>query len=159
MPDRIYWDACCFLSWINGIQDRLPVLEALMSEARAGDVELFTSVESIVEVAFAAKEKQAQRLDASVEQRIDSLWSDYRVVRLAEFHAAIAHRARGLMRDAIARGWGLKPKDAIHLATAVQVRATEVQTYDDRLWKFSEVLGVPVQAPSSRQGLLGLAKA
>lgn len=43
-PRRVYWDACVFLSFINGYPDRVPTIEALLDEAAKGDLELLTSV-------------------------------------------------------------------------------------------------------------------
>lgn len=56
MPDddsRVYWDANVLLSYINGVADRVPIIEELFRQARAGEIELLTSSVSRVEVAFA----------------------------------------------------------------------------------------------------------
>lgn len=36
---RIYWDTCVFLSYINGIADRLATVDELVNRARAGHFE------------------------------------------------------------------------------------------------------------------------
>ena len=43
------------------------------------------------------------------------------------------------MRAAIEKGWSLKPADALHLATAHQLKAKEFHTYDEGLKKFVEL--------------------
>ncbi len=57
MPERVYWDACVFLSYINGEQERLPVIDALLEESRSGKIEIITSTVSLAEVAFAEEER------------------------------------------------------------------------------------------------------
>ena len=60
---RVYWDACVPLAYINAIQDRVAVIDELLRRARAGEFELLTSVLSRVEVACAASEKEQGELD------------------------------------------------------------------------------------------------
>ena len=74
-PRRTYWDANVPLSYVNEVSDRLPVIEELLRQARAGEIELLTSVLSKVEVAFGDQEKQQGELDSQVEERIDALWA------------------------------------------------------------------------------------
>ena len=147
-PERIYWDANCFLSYVNGIEDRLPVLDALLNLAERREVLIVTSVISLTEVAYAAYEKEEGQIDAAVEAAIDALFEDRSVVALVEYHELVARQARGLMRAAIAQGWSLRPVDAIHLASAKVGEASKVQTYDERLFKFSVLLDIPVEQPS-----------
>lgn len=133
-PARIYWDANVFLSYINGSPaERLPVLDALLDSASAGEIEIVTSAISIAEVAFARIEQTKRALDPDVEAAIDSLWSDRRTVKLADVHELIAREARTVMRSAVARGWSLKPLDAIHLASARRLGVAQFHTYDRQL--------------------------
>lgn len=56
---------------------------------------------------------------------------------MADFHIGIAEEARSLMRRGIERDRRLKPGDAIHLATAVDLRVDVLHTYnldDFRPW-------------------------
>ena len=160
MPDeasRIYWDSNVLLSYINDHPDRVPIIEELFRQARAGDIELFTSAVSRVEVAFAAAEKAEGSLDTTVEEQIDTLWAPGSPVKTVEFYDLIGDRARALMRQGIAQGWGsLKPIDAIHLATAQQMAVAEFHTYCERLQAWSGHLGFPVTEPQTAQGILGV---
>ena len=56
-----------------------------------------------------------------------------------EVFESVAVRAQRLMRAAIEKGWSLKPADALHLATAHQLKVKEFHTYDERLKKFAEL--------------------
>lgn len=151
----IYWDSNVFLSYINGIEERLPTIDALLEEASNEDAAfLFTSTISKVEVAYAASEQAKGKLDASVESAIEHLWEDYSVVKLVEFHDDIASIARDLLRYSIAQRWRLKPMDAIHLASAKWMGADEFHTYDRPLEKYAGETGCKIIEPYVRQGRL-----
>jgi predicted nucleic acid-binding protein len=51
----------------------------------------------------------------------------------------------------MARGLSLKTNDAIHLATAEWVGASVMNTYDDRLYKFNDLIGIDIKAPVAEQ--------
>ena len=123
----IYWDANVMLSYINEYANRQPTIEALLYDGENGLIELVTSTISLVEVAFAQAEKDAQSLDAKVEAKIDKLWYPIGPIRLVEFHRLIAQQARGLLRLAMSTGQHLRPPDAIHLATAKDQGCSEFQ--------------------------------
>jgi predicted nucleic acid-binding protein len=154
-PPRIYWDANVPLSYINGVAGRVHIIDELLRQARAGDIEVVTSILSKVEVAFAATEKAQGALDPAVETAIDEFWSPGSPVKLVEFYELIADRARDLVRRGIAQGWGaLKPADAIHLATGQQLAVGTFHTYDQRLLKWDGSAGFPIVEPETAQGLL-----
>ena len=133
----------------------MPTLETLLERSDRGEIELYTSEISRVEVAFAASEQKRRRLDPGIEQRIDSLWADSNVVVSVEYHGAIGQISRDLMREAITRGWSLKPLDAIHLATAqwlsdVGTEMDEFQTYDN-LSRYASIVDFSICEPYTPQ--------
>lgn len=145
MPDptrRIYWDSCVFLSYLEEEAGRIEILETLRHQSARGEIEIVTSVATIVEVAFVATERAGGKLSAEAETAIDGLWSD-RIVRLIEFHELIAREARRLIRIGLAQGWSLKGFDAIHLATAHRARLAECHTYDGAWVKYREHTSIP----------------
>ena len=154
----IYWDANVFLSYVNGITDRMPVLDALLEDSAndSGSIKLYTSELSRVEVAFASSEQKQRSLDEEIERRIDSLWTDPDAVVLVEFHSGIAQTARTLIRHAITNSWSLKPYDAVHLATAewlsgAGITVDEFHTYDKSLMKYGSIVGFRVTEPYTPQ--------
>jgi predicted nucleic acid-binding protein len=152
MPSDVpvfYWDSNMFLSYIDKTPERMPYLDSLLSDSDEGKIRIITSVVSIVEVAFAAQEQQKRVLSATEEQNIEALWQDHRVVQLVEFHEGIARDARGLIRDGLLKKWRLKPKDAIHLASARYYEAVRMHTYDRALRKYGPLIGRPVEEPST----------
>ena len=93
-------------------------------------------------------------MSPDVEAKITALWEDNSAIELVEFYPRIAYRARQLMRDGIARGWSLKPADAIHLATADVIQAQEFHTYDSSLEKYGPLISIPIVEPHTKQGRL-----
>ena len=146
---RIYWDADVWLSYINGENERLPVLDALLANSSSpkGNIEIYTSEISEVEVAFAKSEQDNKALDPDIEKQIDELWADRDALKLVEYHEAIGKEARAIIRLAIEKAWQLKPMDAIHLATAKRHQVAEFHTYDKRLLKYSNDIGFPIVIP------------
>ena len=161
MPDTpaFYWDSCVSLSYINEMPDRLSTLNALLESSSRGEIRLFTSELSRVEVVFSATEKGNKTLDPETERRIDGLWENPMVITMVEYHRGIEREARRLMRDAITRGWSLKPLDAIHLATAQWLSNTgitidEFHTYDAPLFKYGPIVGFKIVEPNTTQPML-----
>jgi predicted nucleic acid-binding protein len=147
-----YWDANVFLYYLNGDPDKIQTLEAILEEVeRNGKDKIVTSVISKVEVAWVASEKLNRVLNQDEEARIDNLWNDFSVVETIDFNDEITHIARSLMRRSMARGWKLRVNDAIHLSSAEWVGAIEMYTYDDRLYKYNEFIGLDVKAPVALQ--------
>jgi hypothetical protein len=128
----MYWDSCVFLAYMNNEQDHVPTIDAFLEGVAKsnGKKKIVTSILAKVEVAVAVTEKNTNRLSDDVEEKIDALWADSSVLELIELHDGIATEARTLIRRAVSRGWSLKPADAIHLATAIQVGVFEFHTYD-----------------------------
>lgn len=155
MPDTrkiIYWASCVFLSYLNEMPDRMPVLDALLESSSSGAVKLHTSTLTQVEVSFATTEQQKRALDPQVEQRINDLWSDPEAVVSVEYHDGIGQIAKGLIRNAITRGWSLKPLDSIHLSTAQWLsseglKVEEFHTYEKRLRKYEAIVDFSIHEP------------
>ena len=157
-PKHIYWDSNAFLSYVNELPDRMPVLDVLLEASRrvGGEVKIHTSTLSHVEVAFGASEQMRQVLDPQIEQMLDALWADAEVVVSVEFHAGIGQIAKNLMRQAITRGWSLKPLDAIHLSTAQWLLNSgltldEFHTYDSGLIKYESLIDFRICEPYTEQ--------
>lgn len=151
MPRKVYWDSNVFLDYIEGTPEKLPVLDALLEDAKNGITHIYTSAFTVAEVAFAHVEQTGKVLDPGIEASIDSLWSDRDMITLYEVTEFISRQARSVMRAAITHGWSLKAKDAIHLTTAQYVAVDEVLTYEPKWVKFDTLIGIPIRAPSLTQ--------
>jgi len=161
--ERGYVDTDVFLSYLDGHPTRVDVIQALLDQALEDRYELYTSVATIAEVAFAATEKTGQALDPEIEEAMGELWSPASPITVVELFPEIAIQARKLVRDGMVTNRRIKPFDAIHLATAVHLKVDALITYNladfDR-WE--EDLAIRVEHPSVQQpplqaeGLAGL---
>ena len=137
VPSIVYWDSCLFLAYVNEEPNRVEVVSTLLESSAAGELTIYTSDLSRVEVSFSVNEREQGSLNPEVEAQIASLW-DGEVADMVEFNVGIAELASTLIRESVARGRSLKPYDATHLATAQWLRNNAVgidqfHTYDDNL--------------------------
>ena len=93
-------------------------------------------------MAFAEVERQQRALLPEIEAKIDQLWADRKAIKLIESHEVIHRETRRLLREAMSLGLKLQSKDAIHLASARNVKASRLHTFDADLgnsrplWRF-----------------------
>lgn len=132
-PRRYCWDSCTWISLIldesivasdGNIEDRGIACRHIIDQASRGTVEIATSTLSITEVC------KHPNSDMDDDQLSDFFRNEY--ILLASVDRHVATYARSLMRKKLS---GLKPPDAIHLATAVVSRSLEFHTFDERLLK------------------------
>ena len=145
----IYWDSCTFLAYINEEPNRVETVSELLERSARGEIRLYTSALSLVEVAFSKFEKDGQSLDDDALNRIDSLWD---IVTVVDYQRRIGDLARALMRQAIIGGLTLKAYDAVQLCTAQWLSnngaaVAEIHTYDQRLSDFTTTIGIEIREP------------
>lgn len=147
-PQRIYWDANCFLSYINEDPRWLSVLDILLEDANIHrSIEIVTSVISVAEVAFAAVAKLNRALSPGEEAKIDGFWTSPGIT-LVEVNERVARLGREIKRDDALKGrTGKRTADILHVATARFVRVQEMHTVDGDMKKYSNLYGFPIQDP------------
>lgn len=156
MPERVKkvcWDSCAFLSYIEGTKGRIKCLREVFQEAVNKEIELCASSICITEVAFTAAER-AGGLSEKTERVINKLWSPGSPIRVIDYSQLVARKAQKLLRHTLKSKLKLKPLDAIHIATAMQSHATELHTYDENLYPWSECSGVKIMKPKAFQQML-----
>lgn len=132
--ERRYWDSDCFLSWLNNESGKADLCGDVLVEASEGKILIVTSALTITEV---LKLKGKNKIPVDQEKKvIDFFRSEYIVIRNVTRY--IAECARNYV-------WynGINPKDAIHVATAIDARLTIFNTFDAALISKSNTIGDP----------------
>lgn len=135
---RVAWDACTWIALIQnekiivsgkGLEDRGGMCRMVIEAAKKGSVEIVTSTLCLAEVCKHPDKK------ATSDKLADYFENDY--VALVSVDTAVGERARQLM---IAGYSGLKPPDAVHIATAAITGVEQMHTFDDRLLKLNGLI-------------------
>jgi predicted nucleic acid-binding protein len=124
MPDRVYWDSCLFIEVVQKSNpERLDECSHMITRAKNHEIEIATSTLTIVEV---NRIHGVGRLPAEDSKQILELFeNDYFFFRQLDRPVAeFAHRLVG--------EHPLSNNDAIHVATALMVKASVLYTYDSK---------------------------
>lgn len=132
-PKRIYWDACTWIAIINEersvpqkdgtTENRFAMCEAVLERAQTGELEIIVSAFTLAEVCKdpKAKDENASKLPNFL---------DHEFIIVIPVDKDIALKAQNLQISGLA---GLKPPDAIHLASAQKANCEEFHTFDGGL--------------------------
>ena len=144
--ETFYWDANAFSGYLNDEDGKVDVCEPVLKEAERGNVLIVTSALTIAEVLFI---RQGPKLPPEKREVVEKFFkADYVAVRNVTRH--IADLARDVFWD-----HGIKPKDAVHVATAVFFKVPVLHTFDGPLISKS---GLVVQLPSGNKHSLEIKK-
>jgi hypothetical protein len=165
-----YWDTCIFLAWLKDEKTRKPGemegVEDALGRFKRREVELMTSTITVIEASAAKIETPqfAQFEDAIQRTNFSRISVDIPVAKLARNLRDYYHQ-----RVAEFRGLNLSIPDAIHVASAILYKATEMHTFDEKDKTKFETLGlIPLSGnvggynlkichpPGPMQGRLGL---
>lgn len=129
---RVYWDACSWIALIQKekitqpsgqVEDRDMMCRSVMEAAKKNRLEIVTSAFCLAEVC-----KNPDVRSDSPDRIADFLENDYILTTAVD--TVVGHRARKLMTSGYG---GLKPPDAVHVATALILNVDEMHTFDDKL--------------------------
>jgi len=123
MTKRIYFCANAWISLIKKEVGRYEAIEQIITFARKGECQIWTSTISIAEV---YKSSAAGAAAVASDDMIDALF-EQGYVQMVSADFIIAKEARKLLR---AHPSLKKPFDAIHLATAVRHNCDVFHTFD-----------------------------
>jgi predicted nucleic acid-binding protein len=132
--ELIYWDSDAFLGWFQAETGKVELCEGTLERARAGEVVIITSALTLAEVLWLRGAPRIPHEKADLVRRFFRR-SHFRVRNVTR---AIAEAAQDLVWNQ-----SVKPKDAIHVATAIDADVTILETFDANLIKKSTRLGSP----------------
>ena len=134
--DFRYWDSNAFLEWLAEEPDKIDYCRPVIKAAEAGRVRILTSALTIPEVLWI---KGRDRIPADSAVRVGAFFR-HEWILVRELDRFIAEDARALVWN-----HNVKPKDAIHVATALKrdVPIEQLDTFDGPLIRLSGKLGDP----------------
>ena len=134
-PRRL-WDSCIILGYLGGEVHLAEPCDAVIEAAERGELEIMVSMEAEIEVAYLRGYD-----DEDSEMMIQEFFGREYIIPVAVdiSVAVIARRLIRTYKDTLK----LKPKDATHLATAIQWGVPLLETTDPVLLKLDKLEGNP----------------
>lgn len=143
-----YWDSDCFIGWLQDEPDKADLCQKVLHEARLGKISIVTSALTLAEVLVL---RGHERISAEKRLLVERFFrSEFILVRSVT--RRISEAARELVWER-----GIYPKDAIHVATALDAKLSTLNTFDRDLIKKSNLVGNPklvIERPALLQSRL-----
>ena len=125
-PEKVYWDSSVWIALIKGEivkgVDRCMVPKMVLEDARDGKVTIFISRLTIVEV---HKKRHYTSLTKAEDDRVQADFFKHEYIKKIDVDSLVAQRARE-----IAWEYDLLPNDAIHVASAIKIKAEILHHWD-----------------------------
>jgi predicted nucleic acid-binding protein len=125
-PQKVYWDSSVWIALIKGEVvkgvDRCVVPKMILGDAEDGKVTIFISWLTIVEV---HKKRKYVSLTQEEDDRVQADFFKHEYIKKIDVDSLVAQRARE-----IAWKYNLNPNDAIHVASAIKVKAEILHHWD-----------------------------
>ena len=149
--ERIYWDSDVFLGWFQNEAGKVERCEGVIQRAERGEVLIVTSTLTLAEVLWMRNQPCLSKDKADLVQKF--FRRSY--IRVYNVTRKIAENTQSVVWDN-----GIKPKDAIHVSTAINLKVDALETFDEGLLKKSGQVGEPLlkirQPEPPVQGSLGV---
>lgn len=148
--DRRYWDSDCFLGWLQAEDGKIEPCRQVLNLAGRDDVEIITSALTIAEVLNLPGHEP---ISSDKRQQVIDFFKRSYIITMS-ITRRTAEKSRELVWD-----HGIKPKDALHVTTALLAKVDVFNTFDQSLIGKSLTVGNPpllIEIPKVKQGDLGL---
>jgi predicted nucleic acid-binding protein len=124
VKDKIYWESSCFLALLKKEKDRIRACQGTIDKAEKGELIIVTSAITFIEVVKLPGETPLKReAENTIRKFFENSFMSIREV----------DRQVGLIaRDLMWRHEGLRPKDSIHIATAIHYKIPKLHSFDER---------------------------
>ncbi len=138
-PTKIYWDSVVFIDLIEETPGRIYKLKPVIERAMKQEVVIVTSALTMVEV---VKLTNLNLLDEDAERRVTEFFENA-YINVRNVDRFVAEAARPIVRK-----HGIKPPDAIHVATAILSKVDVLHTFDQPLLRHNgKVDGLRIEEP------------
>ena len=135
MPiEKIYWDSDAFLGWLQEEPGKAELCEGTIERAQNLEALIITSALTIAEVLWLRGAPPIPQEKAELVRKF--FRRSY--IRVRNVTRRISENAQELV-------WNdrIRPKDAIHVATALDANVDALETFDEGLLKKSRSVGNP----------------
>jgi predicted nucleic acid-binding protein len=151
---RCYWDSTCFIAWLKPEPERRSKCQEVLRAAERGELQIVTSAISLIEVI--KLDKGPLQMTKDKEKKIADFFKHEYIV-VVQVTRQLAEVARSLVWNE-----GLRPRDSIHAATALNEKLTDLHAFDNDLLKLNGKIGKPaliIKEPHTLQPELPLQSA
>ena len=132
----VYVDANVFISSFLSQGEKTEQCKSILSRIASNDIPTFTSLLTWDEIAWIARKRLS--IEDSIEEGKKFLEFPY--LRLVEVNELIIKMAQDMMKR-----YNLKPRDAIHAATAVSNGIKEIVSDDPDFDVIKEIKRIPIE--------------
>ncbi|PLX43347.1 MAG: PIN domain-containing protein [Hyphomicrobiales bacterium] len=133
--EKIYWDSDCFLGHFKDEDGKAEKCDGVIQRAERGEVIIVTSALTLAEVLWM---RGQTKIDKSKEDIVKRFFRRS-YIRVYNVTRKISENAQDLVWDS-----SIKPKDAIHVATAIHLDVSALETFDQKLIGKSGTVGNPL---------------
>ena len=137
--ERRYWDSFCFLALLNNEEPYASTCAQILEEAKKDSVELVISPLTMAETV----RPKGAATPIPIEQQVriaDFFENDY--IRFRVIDRLIANRSLALCWNV-----GLHPRDALHVAVALEEGCGIFETRDGKLLRNNGIEGLTIREP------------
>jgi predicted nucleic acid-binding protein len=143
---RQYMDACSFIDMAKhqfgkqptATADDLWHLQKLMEAAKNGELEIYTSTLSVAEcVHICGQDEPKLEVPEDVKMLFKKMLTSGQVVRLVQDTILVTEQARNLLWE---HQLYFRGADAIHVASALEAKCSELITTDGPMLKWSDAM-------------------
>lgn len=149
--EKIYWDSDCFLAHLKGDREKAEQCDGVIQRGERGEVIIVTSALTLAEVLWV---RSGPRIPTEKAQIVRKFFRRS-FIRIHNVTRKISELAQDLVWE-----HSIKPKDAIHVATAIHIGVDAFETFDKKLVKKSGTVGKPLllirEPEAAAQGRLHL---
>jgi predicted nucleic acid-binding protein len=132
--ELIYWDSAAFLAYFQEEEGRVELCQGTLERAEAREILIVTSSLTLAECLWLRNNPPIPRDRADIVRR----FFRRSFIRVRNVTRTVAEEAQVLVWD-----HGIRPKDAIHVATALEAKVPTIETFDEPLIGKSNIVGKP----------------
>ncbi len=138
-PRRL-WDSCTIIGYLAGSSEVAETCSQIIEQAERGELSIVVSAMAMIEVAYLEGMD-----DQDSERKIREFFGRGYIIPVA-VDVRVASVARNLVREHRTEP-KIKPSDAAHLATAIQLGIPVIETTDQGLLRFDGFGEVIIRRP------------